>query len=294
MVILDTFRLFDEVISRRMYRRVAQGAQQRCWIALPGQRHQLPDTASPAERPQGIEIRNRQGELARGVFGIAELHGPERRGAQRQRGQPGAPDHLVQCHRQKCGGDLGGEITGARTRFAECTPNVVLMGEHIEDELTGGRSRPDRPAPCARRPRDGRAAGRRHVRRRAGMPPPHRDRAAVGVVLAPGFPSEWRWGRLVDVILEHGVLSIRPGQEARFEAAFATARPLISCQPGFVDISLSRSVESPNLYLLLVEWESVEAHTQGFRTSPEFAQWRQLLHHFYDPAPVIEHFVDVR
>lgn len=95
------------------------------------------------------------------------------------------------------------------------------------------------------------------------------------------------------MILEHGVLSVRPGEEAQFEVAFATARPLISCQPGFRSLSLSRSIESPNLYLLLVEWDSVAAHTEGFRRSPEFERWRQLLHGFYEPKPVIEHFVAV-
>lgn len=95
------------------------------------------------------------------------------------------------------------------------------------------------------------------------------------------------------MIVEHGVLSIRPGEETAFEEAFTKARPLISCQPGFLRLSLSRSIESPNLYLLLVEWERVEAHTEGFRKSPEFEQWRQLLHHFYEPKPVVEHFVAV-
>ncbi|MEB3052323.1 antibiotic biosynthesis monooxygenase [Mycolicibacter sp. MYC123] len=95
------------------------------------------------------------------------------------------------------------------------------------------------------------------------------------------------------MIVEHGVLPIRPGSEAEFEAAFAQARPLIAAQPGFLGISMSRSVESPDLYLLLVQWESVEAHTEGFRKSPEFGQWRELLHHFYASPPVIEHFVGI-
>lgn len=95
------------------------------------------------------------------------------------------------------------------------------------------------------------------------------------------------------VIVEHGVLPIRPGREAEFEAAFATARSLISAQPGFLGISMSRSIESPSLYLLLVRWENVEAHTEGFRKSPEFEQWRALLHEFYASPPVIEHFVDI-
>lgn len=100
-------------------------------------------------------------------------------------------------------------------------------------------------------------------------------------------------GQTGSVIVEHGVLPIRPGSEADFEAAFAKARPLIAAQPGFLGISMSRSFESPNLYLLLVQWESVEAHTEGFRKSPEFAQWRALLHDFYESAPVIEHFAAI-
>ena len=95
------------------------------------------------------------------------------------------------------------------------------------------------------------------------------------------------------MIVEHGVLPIRPGREAEFEAAFAKARPLISAQPGFLGISMSRSIESPNLYLLLVQWETVEDHTEGFRKSPEFPQWRALLHEFYDSPPVIEHFAAI-
>jgi heme-degrading monooxygenase HmoA len=91
--------------------------------------------------------------------------------------------------------------------------------------------------------------------------------------------------------VEHAILSVRAGQEAAFEEAFAQARPLISSQPGFRRLALSRSIESPNLYLLLVEWDSVESHTLGFRKSPEYEQWKQLLHHFYSPFPDVEHFV---
>lgn len=94
------------------------------------------------------------------------------------------------------------------------------------------------------------------------------------------------------MILEHAILPVRSGSELEFEAAFEQARPLISGQPGFVSLSLSRSMESPNLYLLLVKWASVEAHTDGFRTSPEYESWKGLLHHFYDPFPVVEHFAE--
>lgn len=95
------------------------------------------------------------------------------------------------------------------------------------------------------------------------------------------------------MILEHAILPVTPGDEAAFESAIARARPLIAGQPGFISMSVRRSVETPNEYLLLVEWESVEAHTEGFRRSPEYETWRELLHRFYDPFPIVEHFAEV-
>lgn len=95
------------------------------------------------------------------------------------------------------------------------------------------------------------------------------------------------------MIVEHAILPVHPGRETEFESAFEQGRPLISCQPGFRNLSLSRSIESPNLYLLLVEWDSIEAHIDGFRTSNEYQDWKRLLHHFYAPFPTVEHFTAV-
>ena len=95
------------------------------------------------------------------------------------------------------------------------------------------------------------------------------------------------------MILEHAVLPVVAGRETAFEAAFAEARSIIAGMPGFIDLRLSRSVETPNEYLLLVHWDSVEAHSVGFRGSAEYGRWRDLLHGFYDPFPVVEHFAEV-
>lgn len=93
------------------------------------------------------------------------------------------------------------------------------------------------------------------------------------------------------MITEHALLPVKPGLEAEFESAFAEARPIIASMPGFISLQLKRGIESPSTYLLLVEWESVEHHEVGFRQSPHYQQWRALLHHFYDPFPVVEHFL---
>jgi heme-degrading monooxygenase HmoA len=92
------------------------------------------------------------------------------------------------------------------------------------------------------------------------------------------------------MILEVASLIVRPGQEADFEAAMRKARPLIEASPGFAGMNLRRCIETPNHYLLLVSWNSIEDHTVGFRQSERYQKWRELLHHFYDPFPTVEHY----
>lgn len=96
------------------------------------------------------------------------------------------------------------------------------------------------------------------------------------------------------MVLEHAVLDVRPGRQAAFEQAFDEAKGWIAGSAGFRSLRLSRCVERPDRYLLLVEWEALTDHTEGFRGSPAYEEWRRLLHHFYDPFPVVEHFEEVR
>ena len=91
-------------------------------------------------------------------------------------------------------------------------------------------------------------------------------------------------------VLEHAMLEVRPGQEQAFEAAFAKAQAIIGASPGYRSHRLEHCVEHPNRYLLLVEWDSFEAHTVGFRGSAPYQEWKALLHHFYDPFPTVLHF----
>jgi heme-degrading monooxygenase HmoA len=92
------------------------------------------------------------------------------------------------------------------------------------------------------------------------------------------------------MILEVAVLDVRSGSEAAFEAAFAEARPIIASSPGYLGLELQRCLEKPSRYVLLVRWRRVEDHTEGFRGSRLYLKWKQLLHHFYDPFPTVEHY----
>ena len=92
------------------------------------------------------------------------------------------------------------------------------------------------------------------------------------------------------MILEVATLNVRPGQEQTFEEAMRTARPLIESMPGFSGMNLRRCVETPNRYMLSISWRALEDHTVGFRQSEQYQKWRELLHHFYDPFPTVEHY----
>ena len=92
------------------------------------------------------------------------------------------------------------------------------------------------------------------------------------------------------MILEIAILNVIPDQAAAFESAFAEAKGIISSMPGFNSLELQRCVEAANRYALLVRWGKLEDHTIGFRNSPEYQKWKALLHHFYDPFPMVEHY----
>jgi heme-degrading monooxygenase HmoA len=92
------------------------------------------------------------------------------------------------------------------------------------------------------------------------------------------------------MILEVAPLQIRPGQSAAFEAAFRSAQPIIASIPGYLSHELRRCLERRDEYLLLVKWQTLEAHEVGFRQSAQYQEWKRLLHRFYDPVPTVSHY----
>jgi heme-degrading monooxygenase HmoA len=92
------------------------------------------------------------------------------------------------------------------------------------------------------------------------------------------------------MILEVAILDIKPGCSREFEAAFQMAKDIIVTMPGYISHELQSCLEKGDRYILLVRWQTLEDHTIGFRQSAEYQEWRALLHHFYDPFPVVEHY----
>jgi len=96
-----------------------------------------------------------------------------------------------------------------------------------------------------------------------------------------------------NMILEAAVLNLKPGKSAEFEKAFQQASPIIAASPGYLGHELQRCLETPDRYLLLVKWKTLEDHTVGFRGSAAYGEWKRFLHHFYEPFPTVEHFQGV-
>lgn len=92
------------------------------------------------------------------------------------------------------------------------------------------------------------------------------------------------------MILEAAPLQVQPGESQAFEAAFREAQAIISSMKGYRSHQLQRCIERAGHYLLLVEWDSLADHEEGFRKSPEYQRWKKLLHHFYDPFPTVLHY----
>ena len=92
------------------------------------------------------------------------------------------------------------------------------------------------------------------------------------------------------MILEIAILDVKPTLEAAFERDFKVASAYISSVAGYASHELQRCLEKKNRYILLVRWETLEAHTEVFRKSAQYAEWKRLLHHYYDPFPTVEHY----
>lgn len=95
------------------------------------------------------------------------------------------------------------------------------------------------------------------------------------------------------MLLEVAILNLHPGHSDAFEAAFREAQEILQASRGYQRHELRRCLEAADRYLLLVWWDSLESHTQGFRQSPAYQRWRELLHSFYEPFPTVEHYVEV-
>jgi heme-degrading monooxygenase HmoA len=95
------------------------------------------------------------------------------------------------------------------------------------------------------------------------------------------------------MVLEVASIHVQPGSEEAFAAAYRGVREIVTGTPGCSSIRMTRGVESPSRFVLLVEWDTVEAHDQNFRGTERFTAWRAAIGPFFAEPPYVEHFTDI-
>lgn len=93
------------------------------------------------------------------------------------------------------------------------------------------------------------------------------------------------------MILELADIRITPGKQAEFDLAIQRGvQNVISQAQGFCGYKINKGIESPERYVLMIFWETLENHTVDFRNSPAFAEWRAIVGPYFAAPPVVEHF----
>ena len=93
------------------------------------------------------------------------------------------------------------------------------------------------------------------------------------------------------MILEIADITIPPGKQAEFDAAIQLGIETVASKAkGFRGFEVRKGIESPERYILMIWWETLENHTVDFRQGPLFAQWRGIVGPFFAAPPVVEHF----
>ncbi|MGC8498323.1 MAG: antibiotic biosynthesis monooxygenase family protein [Acidimicrobiales bacterium] len=92
------------------------------------------------------------------------------------------------------------------------------------------------------------------------------------------------------MIIEHALLRVAKSEGDAFAAAVRTAFPIIESAPGCHGAEVRVQHEDPSVYLLIVQWDSVQAH-QAFRASELYERWRAATHPYYAVPPEVTHFL---
>jgi len=95
------------------------------------------------------------------------------------------------------------------------------------------------------------------------------------------------------MVLEIAEIAVQAGREADFAAAYRGVRQVLDTTPGCRSVRMTQCIETPTRFVLIVEWDSVEAHEQNFRATDRFGAWRGAIGPHFERPPHVEHFTDV-
>lgn len=110
----------------------------------------------------------------------------------------------------------------------------------------------------------------------------------------PGSEARATEARTADgPVLEVAIIDVREGTHEQFVDAYRGVRSVLAGTEGVRSIRMTHGVERPSRFVLMVEWDSVEAHRVNFRETERWERWRAGIGPFFAHPPVVEHFTDV-
>ena len=95
------------------------------------------------------------------------------------------------------------------------------------------------------------------------------------------------------MVIEVADIQVSPGSEEAFADAFRGVRDVLASTPGCRSVRMTRGIESPSRFVLLVEWDSVQAHEENFRATDRFGTWRAAIGPFFAAPPNVEHVAEI-
>jgi heme-degrading monooxygenase HmoA len=95
------------------------------------------------------------------------------------------------------------------------------------------------------------------------------------------------------MVIEVGDIQVTPGREDDFVAAYLSVRDVLAGTPGCRSVRMTRGIESPSRFVLLVEWDDVTAHEENFRASERFSTWRAAIGPYFAAPPHVEHVSEI-
>ncbi|MGG1483159.1 antibiotic biosynthesis monooxygenase family protein [Peribacillus castrilensis] len=94
------------------------------------------------------------------------------------------------------------------------------------------------------------------------------------------------------MVIEHAMLTIKEELVEEFVQTINKAFPILTCSEGHLSHKLLRNKEKPTDFILVVHWNGLEDHLDGFVGSANFRKWDSMLRRFFDSHPKFLHYIE--
>lgn len=95
---------------------------------------------------------------------------------------------------------------------------------------------------------------------------------------------------MLSMVVEYIRYTIPEADADAFARAYAEAASPLDASEHCLGYELSRGVEEPEHWVLRIEWDSVDGHERGFRSSPEFRAFFAAIRPWVGAIDEMKHY----